>query len=136
MELQLFKSTFPIPKDFQRIIQKEMEAANRKTFRRGVVLNFKDPSYSFEEGGFHPVEVGINEEGQIIYITDFAYVGSPPFVELTKSLDFAFEYDVFQQGGFDYPIDNGKQLFSVFINNFCVYHDMGVFKEVTVSSLY
>ena len=31
----------------------------------GVILNFRDPDYSAEAGGYHPVEIAVNSEGEI-----------------------------------------------------------------------
>ena len=58
-----------------------------------VTINFRDPTYSAENGGFHPVEIRLerqNNAWHLCYITDFAYVGSGPYVELAKDLDFDF----------------------------------------------
>ena len=57
----------------------------------GFTLHFRDPGYGPETGGFHPVEVGFSAQGYLLYITDFAYVGTQPFVELAKDLDFDFQ---------------------------------------------
>jgi hypothetical protein len=40
-----------------------------------ITVNFRDPTYSAEFGGYHPVEIRISAKGEIEYITDFAYVG-------------------------------------------------------------
>jgi len=103
-------------------------------FAEGAVFNFKDPDDSFELGGYHPVEVCINSVGILLYVTDFSYVGKPPFVELAKELDFAFEVDCFGHMGVDYPIAEGAELFVIFQQNFVSYHQSGVF-ELKVSSL-
>jgi hypothetical protein len=58
----------------------------------GVALNFRDPSYSAESGGFHPVEIGVDPSCKVLYITDFAYVGLAPFAELAKEIDFDFQF--------------------------------------------
>jgi hypothetical protein len=38
----------------------------------GVIINFKDPDYSLETGGYHPIEIMVSKTGNIQYITDFA----------------------------------------------------------------
>ena len=46
-----------------------------------VTINFRDPTYSAESGGFHPVEIRLerqNNTWHLCYITDFVYVGSGP----------------------------------------------------------
>ena len=98
----------------------------------GVILNFRDSNYSPETGGYHPVEVMILENGNIGYITDFAYFGSAPYHELGKELDFDFSNKVFGYTGRDYPITEGKGIFRIFQSNFCDYYDSGIFTiEVT-----
>lgn len=43
-------------------------------------IHFRDKSYSTEEGGYHPVDIGLNivngKTVDILYITDFSYMGS------------------------------------------------------------
>lgn len=92
-----------------------------------LILNFRDPDYSAESGGFHPVEIYIQATGTLLYITDFGYVGLPPYAELAKALDFDFGLGVFGQGGYDYPIAEGQALFDLFQQNFCSYVAMEVF---------
>ena len=53
-----------------------------------VALNFKDPGYNADScSGFHPVEIHVDSKGDVLSITDFAYFGMPPFVELGIELD-------------------------------------------------
>lgn len=56
-------------------------------------IHFRDKSYSAEEGGYHPVEIGLNivngKTVDILYITDFAYMGSY-YPELERCIDFDF----------------------------------------------
>ncbi|MBF0263789.1 MAG: DUF2787 family protein [Gammaproteobacteria bacterium] len=33
-----------------------------------IILNFRDPTYSSVDGGYHPVEIMINEQGIILLI--------------------------------------------------------------------
>ncbi|GAK85917.1 hypothetical protein JCM19238_3507 [Vibrio ponticus] len=59
---------------------------------KALTFNFRDTSYSAEDGGWHPVEIRIEQEnGQwhFCYITDFSYVGDP-YPELAKEVDFDF----------------------------------------------
>ncbi|MCP4125398.1 MAG: DUF2787 domain-containing protein [Bacteroidetes bacterium] len=100
----------------------------------GITFNFRDPTYSPETGGFHPVEISVNSKGILQYVTDFAYFGSPPMAELEKELDFDFSMNVFQQFGQNYDLIDGQGLFRLYTQNFCAYHEMGVY-EVSVTSL-
>ena len=117
-------------KPFIQILQKALEQA--EGLSGSVILSFKDPEYSYETGGFHPVEIMISASGQIHYITDFSYVGTPPFVELEKELDFDFSLGVFQQFGREYPITEAWELFQVWQKNFCAHFAMDIY-QVTVS---
>lgn len=94
---------------------------------KAVTLSFKDPKYSAERGGYHPVEIRVNAKYEIEYITDFAYNGMPPFAELEKCLDFDFGYGVLQSNGIEFPIRSGEEIFEIWQDNFCKYHDMGVY---------
>ena len=93
----------------------------------GIIINLRDPGYSPETGGFHPVEIAVSEDGTLLYITDFAFVGSGPFVELVKEIDYDFQNNVFGHMGIDYPMREGRHLFRVFQDNLCDYYEMGVF---------
>ena len=100
----------------------------------GIVLSFKDPDYSAEEGGYHPVEIAMQSDGCLMYITDFSYVGIPPDAELAKDLGFDFEYGVFQQYGREFPLVQAAEIFAMWQTNFVSYHGMGVYR-VTVGEL-
>ena len=101
---------------------------------KGVILNFRDPDYSPETGGYHPVEIALDQSGSLLYMTDFAFVGDGYFAELAKELDFDFSYGLFQQFGREYPIREGAELFSLWQENFVCYYQSGVF-QVSVSEL-
>ncbi len=125
----------PLQAAFIQLLEAEWQKAVAEAVVRAdvdVIVNFKDPSYSAEAGGFHPVEVFIQRDGRILYITDFAYVGRPPYEELVKELDFDFGLGLFGQFGHDYPIAEAEELFGIFQANFCSYFAMGAF-TVTVS---
>lgn len=93
----------------------------------GVVLSFRDPKYSPQRGGFHPVEVAVASDGSIQYVTDFAYYGCPPHCELGKEIDFDFTLGLFQHFGREYPILSGRELFRLWESNFVTYYGMGVY---------
>jgi hypothetical protein len=96
-----------------------------------VTVTFRDPTYSFEAGGFHPVEIGINAKGVPDYITDFSLVGVGPFAELAKEIDFDFSLKLFQHFGQEYPIDLGADMFELWQQNFLSYHAMGIYTVET-----
>lgn len=121
-------SIYPLP-----VSDELIELFNKVTGnRKNCTISFKDPSYSAETGGYHPIEVMI-QDGSIKYITDFAYVGSPPFEELAKEIDFDFGYKVFQHMGREYPIAQGRQLYKMWESNFISYFESGVYTTKTTN---
>jgi len=100
----------------------------------GIIFNFRDPTYSAETGGFHPVEICIDDKGVLQYVTDFAYFGWPPFVELGIELDWSFESGYFRQFDDMHELVVGQGLFHLWAANFCSYYDMGVY-QVSVTPL-
>lgn len=96
-----------------------------------LTFNFRDPNYSADKGGYHPVEVRIekhNGHWQFIYITDFSYQGYP-FPELVKDIDVCFETKrVFSLFGGWLNQRSGKELIKLFISNFIEYHSMNAYQ--------
>ncbi|MCK9608935.1 MAG: DUF2787 domain-containing protein [Methylomonas sp.] len=132
--MQIQDSGYPlaISKKLVAILQHELDKSEVDS-SAGVTLNFRDPDYSAESGGYHPVEINIDGKGRIQYITDFAYYGSGPFAELDREIDFDFSRNVFQHMGREFPIQHGASLFRIWQSNFCSYVERQVF-EVSVSS--
>lgn len=112
---------FKLSKAFVEILEQETGQNNAD-----VILNFRDPNYSAEKGGFHPVEIMVAADGTVRYITDFTYMSFPP--ELAKEIDFDFENSRFQHMGTEFPLTRGASLFRIWQQNFCAYRKMGVFK--------
>jgi hypothetical protein len=97
-----------------------------------VALNFRDPTYSAENGGFHPVEIHVGANGEILSITDFAYFGMPPMVELGIELDWSFEQNSFRQFDTFYDLECGRGLLGLYTKNFVSYFKSDVYQvEVT-----
>ena len=121
----------PVTKTLTTILQQLIDQSAIDT-ANGVVINFRDPDYSAKYGGYHPVEVAINNTGALLYITDFAYAGHPPFAELAKEIDFDFSCQLFQHYGIDRPLIRGKALYRLWQSNFCAYYKQRVYQtEVT-----
>lgn len=94
------------------------------TGKTSVTLNFRDPDYSAENGGYHPVEIMLKRKGDewhILYITDFRYVGIGPYAELVKDLDFDFEVGVFQTTYGYYRIEEASDIYTTWQDNFVDY---------------
>jgi hypothetical protein len=116
---------FPLPaKIYQVINQSLADIATPNEGIKAVTINFRDPDYSAETGGYHPVEIRMekqNELWQLVYITDFSYQGSP-FPELVKEIDVCFiSKKVFNLFIGWLQNRNAKELVSLFIGNFIEY---------------
>lgn len=91
---------------------------------KAVTINFRDPNYSADDGGYHPVEIRLVNDGcewHFSYITDFCYVGSGYCVELAKDLDFDFQAGLFQNLFGMYPIIQATEMYQTWENNFIYY---------------
>ncbi|WP_421133284.1 DUF2787 family protein [Alteromonas sp. A079] len=89
-----------------------------------VTINFRDPGYDAEYGGFHPLEIRLEKLDNawcFCYITDFAYVGIGPYAELVKELDFDFQSGVFQNLFGVFPIEQATDMYQIWEANFLHY---------------
>jgi hypothetical protein len=120
----------PIEKALAQVIETELGKLNSDG-SKSIVLNFRDPTYSATAGGYHSVEIMLNEQGVIQYCTDFSYVGYGEMVELEKELDFDFSAGILQQMGRCYPIEDAWELFKVWQQNFCAYYQQEIFQVST-----
>lgn len=117
---------FPLAAGLIALLNAEIENTG-VDLQQGVILNFRDPSYSPETGGYHPVEIAIDRKGIILYITDFAYVGRAHFAELAKEIDFDFGHEAFQHFGREFTLPHGRKLFQLWQRNFVSYYRSGVY---------
>lgn len=107
-----------------------------------ITINFRDPKYSPENGGFHPVEIRLEKdkmEGQtdcwrICYITDFAYVGYGQNSELVKELDFDFDCGLFQTLFGTFAIEGALDMYQIWEGNFIHYWQVLKPFEITIST--
>ena len=132
MKVQQYDYPLPVSKKLVEILEKEITLSKLDT-HDGVIMNFRDPNYDQESGGYHPVGIAVCVDGKIHYITDFSYVGMPPFAELAKELDFDFQLNLFFQNEHEYPIAQATEIFQLWEQNFCSYYEMEVY-QVTVGS--
>jgi Protein of unknown function (DUF2787) len=133
MHIQHTNYPLAISKKLVSILTTEIEKSGIDT-STGVIINFRDPDYNSETGGYHPVEISVDALGKIQYITDFTYVGQGHYAELAKELDFDFTNAQFQQMGRHFQIRDGAALYKIWQANFCHYYDWKVF-DVTVQAL-
>ena len=99
-----------------------------------IAVNFRDPTYSKTKGGYHPLELHVNSNGDILSITDFAYFGAPPFTELGIELDWSFDQNYFRQFDNMHDLECGRSLLGIYTRNFTAYYKSGAY-EVDVTTL-
>ncbi len=130
MKIKAEGYALPINKALINILEKELSKIDFDD-SQSIIFNFRDPTYSAIEGGYHPVEIMLNQNGVIEYITDFSYVGNGEMTDLVKELDFDFSNGLLEQMGRCFPIKDAWELFPVFQKNFCAYYQLGVFQVST-----
>ena len=122
MNIQYKELALPVSKRFTNAIAELI--AQQQIKGDSITINFRDPNYSVESGGFHPVEMRLEKHGdtwQFCYITDFTYVGIGPFAELAKDLDFDFQAGVFQNLHGLFPIEVALDIYQIWEGNFLHY---------------
>ena len=75
MNIQYKELALPVSKRFTNAIAELI--AQQQIKGDSITINFRDPNYSVESGGFHPVEMRLEKHGdtwQFCYITDFLHV--------------------------------------------------------------
>jgi hypothetical protein len=118
------------------IVSAVIEGGDSVGGAKAVTLNFRDPDYSPEAGGFHPVEVRLEKQAtswQLIYITNFSYQGRHT-PELIKEIDVCFSIKQvyhFLAGWLN--AREGTELLALFISNFVEYYNTGCY-QVTVTT--
>ncbi|MGR5460218.1 DUF2787 domain-containing protein [Vibrio sp. PNB22_1_1] len=130
----------PVTQDLQNKLEQIAHQYDLPTAStKALTFNFRDTSYSAELGGYHPVEIRIEQDnGQwhFCYITDFSYVGYP-YPELAKEVDFDFANG---EAAFLYmrpqPINEGDvmEFYQMWELNFMTYLHMDAFDEITVTA--
>ncbi|HCH0793146.1 DUF2787 domain-containing protein [Vibrio parahaemolyticus] len=129
----------PVSVDLQDVLNRVFSESGKWTpMIQSVVLNFRDTTYSAENGGYHPVEirlVRLNDQWIFDYITDFAFSGGP-YPELVKEVDFDFSSGLVQ---FLYQFEESiadervHEFYSMWESNFLSYVEMDVFDEIEVT---
>lgn len=129
----------PIAQAFSQLLLHELNnsvinSAIDLTLVRAVTLNFRDPLYSAETGGFHPVEIRLlrlHEQWLFDYVTDFSFMGNY-YPELEKELDVCWSQGYvyhFMMGDIDE--EEGGAMFELWQRNFIQYHKMKCY-EVSI----
>lgn len=128
--------SLPVTKRFQHNIAEILEKQSLSQSICAVVVNFRDPDYSAESGGFHPVEMRFirkDNEWYFDYVTDFSYMGRV-YPELEKEIDFCWSgHYVFHYLAGDIPLTaQMNELWSLWEGNFIEYLAMGGYR-ITVT---
>ncbi len=90
-----------------------------------LTFNFRNPGYSAEQGGVHPVEIRLVrglDDWLFDYVTDFSYQGQGQDAELCKELDFNFldgEHTMLGWGPL--RLAEARELFDIWQSNFIAY---------------
>ncbi|EIZ1551712.1 DUF2787 domain-containing protein [Vibrio parahaemolyticus] len=143
-KLNFTASLLPVSKKLHKLLSDQLTdhllSNEALTTSRYLVFNFRDKTYSADEGGFHPVEMAIchtsTGEWSIEYITDFAYMGNH-YPELERNLDFDFrvgQFFVAYRGWL--PIQSNrdaKELYQLWESNFLAYVDTDAYNDITVT---
>ena len=101
-----------------------------------LTFNFRNPGYSVEQGGVHPVEIRLIRglDGWLFdYVTDFSYQGLGHDAELCKEIDFNFldgEHTMLGWGPL--RLAEARELFDIWQSNFIAYCRLECF-SVTVA---
>lgn len=120
-----------LPPDFVVIMNNQLRNVSLDASEI-VALNFRDPTYSATNGGYHPVEIHVDSKGNILCVTDFYLAGIHPFIELGIELDWSFEHDSFRQFDDMYDLECGRGLLGLYLANIATYYKSGVYQvEVT-----
>ena len=120
-----------LPPDFVVIMNNQLRNVSLDA-SEVIALNFRDPNYSAENGGYHPVEIHVDSKGNILCVTDFSFAGIHPFIELGIELDWSFDQGYFRQFDDVYDLECGRSLLGLYLANFTAYYKSGVYRvEVT-----
>lgn len=95
-----------------------------------ATIIFRDPTYSQERGGFRPVEVRVEANGRVAYVTEMGWIGG----DMAKTSDFSFYDGLFQDEYHCGALDTKdvKSFWKLWSANFCEYFRMGAYQvEVT-----
>ncbi|PBQ28600.1 DUF2787 family protein [Shewanella algae] len=112
-----------LPADFYELLK--MHAKDYQTQEvRFITLNFADPDYNAERGGFHPVEIGLSRQGDawaLSYFTDFAFYGRV-MPELEREIDVHFQaQEVYSTFYGTRPLREVAGLVQLLLKNFLSY---------------
>ncbi len=94
MTIPFFRDGFALSVTHALLVQLNQEVANTELNPERLTqltFNFRNPGYSAEQGGVHPVEIRLIRglDGWLFdYVTGFSYQGLGQDAELCKELEF------------------------------------------------
>lgn len=125
MRIQYENLALPVSQKLAESLSHHISQHHEHLACNSITLNFRSPGYSAEQGGFRPVEIRLEQQGNnvwsICYITEFTYVGQGPFAELAKSVDFDFQAGMYQDLHGYHPIEIARTLYPMWEDNFLSY---------------
>ena len=129
--------SLPVSQALLALLSQEAERTDLDLGRcTQLTFNFRNPGYSAEQGGVHPVEIRLIRglDGWLFdYVTDFSYQGLGQDAELCKELDFNFldgEHTMLGWGPL--RLAEARELFDIWQSNFIAYCRLECF-SVTVA---
>lgn len=133
--IELNGLALPVSNELTQILLHQLiPATEGRDTLTAATINFRDPDYSPDTGGYHPVEVRLvwrTDAWHFDYITTFSFVGQGWCTELAKELDFDVGQNRFAMRGFrPQDLAVGKEMYSLFEQNFIAYVKMDVFDVI------
>ncbi len=132
--IMVFKQSgmnLPMSQAFIAILKSVISLSSQNEVNyHGVILNFRDPQYTAENGGFHPVEICLircNDGWYFDYLTDFSFIGTV-WPELEKEMDISWSQGYvwhYLMGDLEY--EEGGALFELWQRNFIQYWKMKIY---------
>lgn len=132
--IMVFKQSglnLPMSQAFIAILKSVISLSSQNEVNyHGVILNFRDPQYTAENGGFHPVEIRLircNDGWYFDYLTDFSFIGTV-WPELEKEMDISWSQGYvwhYLMGDLEY--EEGGALFELWQRNFIQYWKMKIY---------
>ena len=129
--------SLPVSQALLILLNQEAERTNLDLVRcTQLTFHFRNPGYSAEQGGVHPVEIRLVrglDDWLFDYVTDFSYQGLAQDAELCKELDFNFldgEHTMLGWGPL--RLAEARELFDIWQSNFIAYCRLECF-SVTVA---
>lgn len=138
MKLNFNPDGFAVPVDPTLIKQLELLTAKEElpTKVTALVFNFRDKDYSYEKGGYHPVEIRIylkDDMWHFDYMTDFSYQGGV-YPEIAAEVDFDFRNNRLNVSYIPPMLITADiGFFKLWQGNFLAYLKSGAFDEIQVS---